>query len=641
MPNPSVFSAEQREFLSDLVNDFVTAQAGATTADFLVNTYRDFVARWPNAAPTLSEILVHSNGEFTDKPSDDPDKIKALAEAQTKAEDAVAAKMSNISLRIKFWFYNRTRGAGPSTRAKTPMSLKESKPLQDWQVYQQLYYKPDKEKQTKMMADYDDWAATASAAQKKKKTYFVWLNEQMKKELAADKDIQEEVAEFMKGKKVTPKSLSEVNKARHRSIRQLPATLDVVLSKLVGETGWCATVMMGGPTPKLGGMPSTLMQGDGPDEKIDFFDWVDEDWLTMFNSKYAEYLAEMFPEQERKSYRLSERHASSPASDNGTLGSSSTRDNTPQMSDTESSSRNCKRKRISRSEEDDDDEAEGDMDYEAFDKTADEIAEDSPPETPTRPVVKHGRLSQYEIEREANIKRNRALVEALGIPAAVQNLQKDKPRKEKAPPKPTAFNGESVPCRSPRRSSADDIEVDVPTGGPESASTASTASTSDAENLNTVSPATPDIPSLTCTDAATLTAPGADTPAFPDTSTPTSLDTASPAVPVTALPTIPDGVSDRAPPPASSVSSGPVVMTDSYVSDEIPEMYDTIEEVLETYRLPPWISPELVEVMKLAIPGKLWEAIICLWLELECCAEVTNGSLPTVIGASGGPLRGH
>lgn len=48
-------------------------------------------------------------------------------------------------------------------------------------------------------------------------------------------------------------------------------------------------------------------------------------------------------------------------------------------------------------------------------------------------------------------------------------------------------------------------------------------------------------------------------------------------------------------------------------------------EVLETYRLPPWISPELVEVMKLAIPGKLWEAIICLWLELECCAEVTNG----------------
>lgn len=98
MPNPSVFSAEQREFLSDLVNDFVTAQAGATTADFLVNTYRDFVARWPNAAPTLSEILVHSDGKFTDMPSDDPDKIKALAEAQTKAEDAVAAKMSNVSL---------------------------------------------------------------------------------------------------------------------------------------------------------------------------------------------------------------------------------------------------------------------------------------------------------------------------------------------------------------------------------------------------------------------------------------------------------------------------------------------------------------------------------------------------------------
>ncbi|KAG9219940.1 hypothetical protein CCMSSC00406_0006853 [Pleurotus cornucopiae] len=512
MPNPSVFSAEEREFLSDLVNDFVTTQAGATTADFLVNTYRDFVARWPNAAPTLSEILVHSNGKFTDMPSDGPDKIKVLAEAQTKAEDAVAAKMSN---RIKFWFYNRTRGAGPSTRAKTPMSLKESKPLQDWQVYQQLYYKPDKEKQTKMMVDYNDWATTASTAQKKKKTYFVWLNEQMKKELATDKDIQEEVAEFMKGKKSTPKSLSEVNKARHQSIHQLPATLDVVLSKLVGETGWCATVMMGGPTPKLGGMPSTLMQGDGPDEKIDFFDWVDRDWLKMFNSKYAEYLAEMFPEQERQSYCLSEQHASSPASNNGTSGSSSTRDNTPQMSDTESSSRNCKCKRISRSEEDDDDEAEGDMDYEAFDKTADKIAEDSPPETPTRPVVKHGRL-----------------IEALGIPEAVQNLQKDKPQKEKTPPKPTAFNGESVPRRSPCRSSADDIEVDVPTGGPESASTASTG-----------------------------------------------------------LPLPP--------------------------------------EVLETYRLPPWISPELVEVMKLAIPGKLWEAIICLWLELECCAEVTNGSLPT------------
>lgn len=92
------------------------------------------------------------------------------------------------------------------------------------------------------------------------------------------------------------------------------------------------------------------------------------------------------------------------------------------------------------------------MDYEAFDKTADKIAEDSPPETPTRPVVKHGRLSQYEIEREANIKRNQVLVEALGIPEAVQNLQKDKPQKEKTPPKPTAFNGESVPRRSPCRS---------------------------------------------------------------------------------------------------------------------------------------------------------------------------------------------
>ncbi len=144
-------------------------------------------------------------------------------------------------------------------RAKTPLLMKTPKPLQDWQVYQQLYYTPNKAKQEAMGVDYEKWITTLTPEERKKETYFTWLNRKMKEELKASETIQKEVADYMAANKTRPPPKPEDRvKGYDRAIRQLPVSVTTVLEKLVDATGWSMFMFMGGPTPRMGGVISAV-----------------------------------------------------------------------------------------------------------------------------------------------------------------------------------------------------------------------------------------------------------------------------------------------------------------------------------------------------------------------------------------------
>ncbi|KAI0054695.1 hypothetical protein BV25DRAFT_1922461, partial [Artomyces pyxidatus] len=288
---------EQYEFLVSMKPDYAAAREAGRLQDWFPTLYTLWFERFPETEDCDTYVKVNGN------PSQ--------------------------RTRLSQWFNNAVRpgkGEGSSSKAGAkPKVLQLLKPKRRWaahEAYQNLYWK---ERNLGPMIE-EGYAAYVAGIPKDgvKKSRIVWQNERVKELLKGESDeVKKLVEEARKRGKdgaavdeLTAQddasALTEEEKARLKQVRlyqtaidALPTTALKIVEEILQQTGWAATLLIGGPEPNRGGdITSFSVHSTMPDGRD--FGHGYKNFKDGVLEPYRRYLHGIFPEPLRQKRALPE-----------------------------------------------------------------------------------------------------------------------------------------------------------------------------------------------------------------------------------------------------------------------------------------------------------------------------------------------
>ncbi|KAG1753148.1 hypothetical protein EDD22DRAFT_850523 [Suillus occidentalis] len=265
----SKFTTEQCEMMEEYREKYLECQAAGDYTPFWAPFFEDYHARWPER-----ELL------FPDVPLN----IDLTPEQKVVNATAVDARKKQLMHRFRNTFGNYT--AKRKMKAQTTSSiekmlacqssLKGTRTLQPAEAYSKLYYKtrikPVVDAEMKVLTreaglspitsdEEGDIGGDVKQSKKlrlslvKKHTCALFTNE--------TPEVKAEVADFVKKWTEDRKrsSSEDENISFTENIEKLPGVLADIFAGLAKQTGWTFSVLMGGPSPAMGGRIQILRSG--------------------------------------------------------------------------------------------------------------------------------------------------------------------------------------------------------------------------------------------------------------------------------------------------------------------------------------------------------------------------------------------
>ncbi|KAH9479049.1 hypothetical protein JR316_0007624 [Psilocybe cubensis] len=253
---------DQIEFMSTRLPQFQDAQRNKTIAEFWVKLYAEFFLRWKGP-----EDEVQPNSVQPKKRKKDNQK---LPQTSTPIELDHAAWIKLRKTQIANWFNNRGKGsenrrqgpaivigsAGPSQRA-----------LSELNVYSKRYY--NEKIRSRVEKELKKHSGPAHIALINKCISEAWDME--------SKDVKEEIRAETKRLKVLLKEDRSENTEQPtpqeyaKAIMEAPGQITSFLQEMYKRTGWCLSVIAGGPDPSRQGKIRTISIHMGKDKFDQFY----------------------------------------------------------------------------------------------------------------------------------------------------------------------------------------------------------------------------------------------------------------------------------------------------------------------------------------------------------------------------------
>ncbi|KAF8335187.1 hypothetical protein F5887DRAFT_1079268 [Amanita rubescens] len=263
----------QRKFLDKRVDEFVKAKGGRTQLPSLAGCFAEWRTDNPDREPTSREI------------------------ANAKSREAAVKIIENdMNKRLRAWFHNHTRGGSVvNTRGVLKIRTKSKVP-QEWQEWK---------------AFVEDWENENPDTQLPK-TQFTFRNAFLQKRYAEESvEVVKQVKERREQLKLDAAQKTEAenqNEEYQRAIDKLPRTLLTIGENICNQTGWNITFLVGGPSPKEGGKIITyiLNCGKTPTGK-DYEAFLgDKAYGKHILDPFDTFLQKAFPQDIRDARRLDE-----------------------------------------------------------------------------------------------------------------------------------------------------------------------------------------------------------------------------------------------------------------------------------------------------------------------------------------------
>ncbi|KAH6887832.1 hypothetical protein BKA70DRAFT_1443491 [Coprinopsis sp. MPI-PUGE-AT-0042] len=261
--------------------------------------------------------------------------------------------------------------------------------LQSIHAYQVLYYKDEvKEAQLAAREEYVKQCEKEGTAPSHAFAFRnQWLRERFPSESEEVKAKVEEYRLLSTKPCVANETIEERNSRYARNIAKVPKTLEGIGQSLANETGWFASMTIGGPHPAYGGKLVTFSRhfGKTGDGKT-YEEFIGAEEFARQLALFDDFLLAAFDESDRKD-RVCDAKEGPVVYDDVNM----------------------------QSEDEDEDEAD---DAEHSTSSRKENADDKP----KRSAI--AQLSEYELEKEKNIARNKALLEEHGLAGGASKLLK-------------------------------------------------------------------------------------------------------------------------------------------------------------------------------------------------------------------------
>ncbi|KAH9477997.1 hypothetical protein JR316_0010230 [Psilocybe cubensis] len=286
MPPTPWATPDQIEFMSTWLPQFQDAQRNKNIADFWVKLYAKFFLRWKGPEDEVQPDLVQLKKRKKDN--------RKLPQTSTPIELDHAAWIKLRKTQIANWFNNRGKGsenrrqgpaivigsAGPSQRA-----------LSELNVYSKRYYN---EKICSLVEkELEKQGGPAHIALINKCISEAWAmeSEDVKEEIRAEtKRLKELLKEDRSGNSEQP-TPQEYAKA----IMEAPGQITNFLQEMYKRTGWCLSLLAGGPDPSRQGKIRTISIHMGKD-KFDQF----------YSCAYPDFQENVLAQKDRDNRALSE-----------------------------------------------------------------------------------------------------------------------------------------------------------------------------------------------------------------------------------------------------------------------------------------------------------------------------------------------
>ncbi|KAF8157394.1 hypothetical protein BJ912DRAFT_1070409 [Pholiota molesta] len=430
----------QRQWLLDKFPEFVKARESGTTAKkFFPKVFTEWRDAFPIDAPTPKE----------------------LAEA-VNMSDAVKKKRAEKYKQIKAWFHNTNRGivtAGIDTSRGILKIKRKSKRPQEWQIYQRLTYKDhwkpiiDKEWQKFR----DEWEEKNGSESKPPHSRFAFMNVFLKTKYAEETDEMKERVQELRDQPGSGEeddaeddnSANKRNKNFQQAIHKLPRTMLAMAESLAKQTGWSISILAGGPEPHQGGEIKAFMIHSGTTpEGDDFSQFLGEDeYNEHIAAPFDDFLHAAFPEdvcdsralvpedEDEEAEQRSRQKKGKKAKKGKELESDEEEDDGEEEDDDDEKQQDNGEEEQDDGEDMEVDQLDGEDDGDDDDEGGEEVA--------VKKVRKHGGKSEYELRKEENIRKNKALLKQLEVQYPIERDEKAPPPKtaSKAPKPTTAAKG--------------------------------------------------------------------------------------------------------------------------------------------------------------------------------------------------------
>ncbi|KAJ8486943.1 hypothetical protein ONZ51_g4502 [Trametes cubensis] len=513
MGRPLWASKEELEWVQDQLPGFREAQANGTTKRYITSCQQDFLNHFWKDTET---------GEVRDSVVD------------RDGETITAQKRSR---QIHDWLWNRRVGKS-TTKAKATAELelqgKKTGKRQPYQVYMKLY------KQVimpKIKADYNTYLGDVSEdedivgwwkfACARAKEMLADETDDVKKEVEEydGQDLEVGLEEFLESleEEIAPEVEAQLQQ-RARRIQEvidgLPKVLQGVLERVEEQTGWKATILLGGPRPDTGGLSAIyLHQGETMHLGQQFGDvckpWSDLEtsWnkfiVSCFPAKVRDrlhmmYLGKSVGETDVKSSPTPLRHTPAPPANGTASGPGGARLGTPATVPANSCGSSASSTLVS---------SEGTATAGRSGTTQQNPEED------------------FEAERRATIQRNQEHLAALGLahgilPQSTSVKKTPKPRKQKGQlaPAPTQRKTRSQASSSPATSTT--------SSSPDPAPATEPLVTTTGAKLTNTSPRLPAVSTTPLNDASTMAMPVPQLPPSSKTAAGAEMTLSEPTAPL-------------------------------------------------------------------------------------------------------------
>ncbi|KAG2048384.1 hypothetical protein BDR06DRAFT_1013055 [Suillus hirtellus] len=300
----SKFTTEQCEMMEEYREKYLECQAAGDYTPFWAPFFEDYHARWPER-----ELL------FPDVPLN----IDLTPEQKVVNATAVDARKKQLMHRFRNTFGNYT--AKRKMKAQTTSSiekmlacqssLKGTRTLQPAEAYSKLYYKtrikPVVDAEMKVLTreaglspitsdEEGDIGGDVKQSKKlrlslvKKHTRALFTNE--------TPEVKAEVADFVKKWTEDRKrsSSEDENISFTENIEKLPGVLADIFAGLAKQTGWTFSVLMGGPSPAMGGRIQVESFHVGQTTMGNTFNCAYPHFNERIMMPYADFAKQAFPD---------------------------------------------------------------------------------------------------------------------------------------------------------------------------------------------------------------------------------------------------------------------------------------------------------------------------------------------------------
>ncbi|KAM6489977.1 hypothetical protein JOM56_014556 [Amanita muscaria] len=277
---------EQETWLKARCAGFAEAEANDTRKAFFDGVIDAWREAWPLPNITPEEIQ-DAGGE------------KQAIDSQEKSHK-----------RLRAWFRNHKRPTVAGTKDIKGSKLKASTGIlklhkrrlwQPWQAYHNLTY------ETKWKGEISyKWEEFTTAWVKENpglplsKTRFEFSNSFIKEKFETEsQEMKDKVEEHRQN--TNTKSPDDVNKGFQEAIEKLPRSIASLARSVRDQTGWCVTIMVGGPLPSENGQIMTLVYHEGKTKDGKEFDTYlgKERFEKVMSNEYDRFLHEVFSVEDR------------------------------------------------------------------------------------------------------------------------------------------------------------------------------------------------------------------------------------------------------------------------------------------------------------------------------------------------------